>query len=344
MFDGKAFGEDMVTIVRGYVDRTLAPLLKDNKALGERVAALAAELAAAREVQASSGAQLTELAEHVRSLPKLDQGEIVELAAEKAAALIDVPVVEPDADAINAQIAVGIEKAIEGLPAVEPLAPDMAAIEVMVADKVRSAVAESAVDPVPPDMNAIESVIGAAVSQQVAKAVADIPLVEPLAPDMAALAELVAKAVRDAVDALPKPKDGSDGVGLTAALIDREGNLVLTMADGHIADVGRVVGKDGEHGVPFGPDDIGMDLMEDGRTLKMSFSKGDTAFEFNVQLPVPVYRGVWQEDAAYVDGDMVTWAGSAWHCNAEKATGKPGASPGEWTLAVKAGRPGRDKN
>jgi integrin beta 3 len=41
-FDGKAFGEDMVGIVRAYVARTIAPIMADNAALALRVAELEA--------------------------------------------------------------------------------------------------------------------------------------------------------------------------------------------------------------------------------------------------------------------------------------------------------------
>lgn len=53
------------------------------------------------------------------------------------------------------------------------------------------------------------------------------------------------------------------------------------------------------------------------------------------------YKGVYQAGDAYEAGDVVTWAGSAWHADAETNarpdTGRP------WQLVVKAGRDGRDK-
>lgn len=58
-------------------------------------------------------------------------------------------------------------------------------------------------------------------------------------------------------------------------------------------------------------------------------------------LPVPVYRGVFDRDAEYQAGAMVTHKGSVWHCNATVNGEAPGASEA-WTLAVKCGRDGRD--
>lgn len=59
------------------------------------------------------------------------------------------------------------------------------------------------------------------------------------------------------------------------------------------------------------------------------------------RLPVPTYKGVYDKDAEYQAGDMVTQDGSVWHCNAPVAGEKPGGNE-FWTLAVKRGRDGKD--
>jgi hypothetical protein len=53
------------------------------------------------------------------------------------------------------------------------------------------------------------------------------------------------------------------------------------------------------------------------------------------------YLGVYQDGKSYDRGELVTWAGSAWHCN-EATTTKPGDSSKAWTLMVKRGRDGKD--
>ena len=56
-----------------------------------------------------------------------------------------------------------------------------------------------------------------------------------------------------------------------------------------------------------------------------------------------VRKGVYVDGQIYVRGDMATFGGSQWHCDAE-TTAKPGESK-DWTLVVKRGRdgaPGRD--
>jgi len=54
------------------------------------------------------------------------------------------------------------------------------------------------------------------------------------------------------------------------------------------------------------------------------------------------YKGVYEAGAVYELGDVVTWAGSAWHCTDAHADTKPGAGA-PWQLIVKAGRDGRDR-
>jgi integrin beta 3 len=201
---------------------------------------------------------------------------------------------------------------------------------------------------------------------------------EPIAPDMDAIGELVERAVSERVKAIPAPKDGTsitlddvrplieegvakavaeipvptngepgkDGAGIADLVIDRTGGLVATFTDGRMKELGQVVGKDGQDGEPgkdgqhgMGPEDIGLTLMEDGRTLRFSFDKGDTEYAFQIPFPVMIYRGVWQDGQAYEEGDTVTWGGSLWHANKGTA-GKPDG--GDWTLCAKKGRDGKD--
>lgn len=139
-------------------------------------------------------------------------------------------------------------------------------------------------------------------------------------------------------------RDGRDGVGLADALIDKDGNLVLTMTDGRTKSLGPVHGKDGENGRD-GIDGITPEFMDAefvGRTLRLSFGDGERTKTVEFQMATPEYRGVFKEAEIYEPGDMVTWAGSCWHCDEPKGL-KPGAPDSGWTLAVKAGRPGKDK-
>jgi hypothetical protein len=57
--------------------------------------------------------------------------------------------------------------------------------------------------------------------------------------------------------------------------------------------------------------------------------------------PGLVARGVFVDGQAYERGQLVTWAGSSWHCNETTQT-KPGEGSKAWTLMVKRGRDGKD--
>lgn len=96
-------------------------------------------------------------------------------------------------------------------------------------------------------------------------------------------------------------------------------------------------GQDGQHGLSA--EDVEAKVLPDGRTVEFSLKQGEHLYTFELAFPVPMYRGVYIEGEAYEKGDMVTWGGSMWHCNAQTDE-KPGSDA--WQLAVKKGRDGKD--
>lgn len=131
-----------------------------------------------------------------------------------------------------------------------------------------------------------------------------------------------------------------DQRGTSDAVIDRDGNLVLTFSDGRTKTLGCIVGKDGDNGAAFTLDDFDIVQGDDDRTFKFCFTHGSEMHSFEFAFPVAIYRGVWTEKE-WQRGDMVTWAGSVWH--ADKATSaKPDTADSGWRLAVKRGRDGKD--
>lgn len=176
-------------------------------------------------------------------------------------------------------------------------------------------------------------------------------------PDIPAL---VKAALDEAVALLPRPKDGepgprgepgpmgpqgekgADGVGMAGAVIDRDGNLVITLTNGETKMLGPVVGKDGAPGRDgadgLGFDDMSFDFDDAGRPVA-TFSRGDVVK--SVRLPCIIDRGVYKPDAAYLKGDAVSYGGSLWIAQKDAPEGRPDGSP-DWRLAVKKGRDGRD--
>lgn len=178
-----------------------------------------------------------------------------------------------------------------------------------------------------------------------------------LVPTAAQIGDQVKAVVAEAVAALPVPADGKDGVGMAGALLNRSGNLVVTMTDGKTHDLGPVVGRDADMeelrrriddaiaAIPTPRDGrdamdletLEFDIGEDGRTLLVRVMAGDQVIERSVVLPIPVYRDVWKEGETYVRGDIVTFGGQSWHCTSECKDSRPSVGP-EWRLFVRKGR------
>jgi hypothetical protein len=181
------------------------------------------------------------------------------------------------------------------------------------------------------------------------KALEDRPAPEVIIPELPEMPELpdfeamIGEAVSKAVDALPRAKDGDNGVGLAGALIDRDGSLILTLTNGETRDLGKVVGKDGENGEPgLGFDDMDVAVLDVDRTIEFAFRRGDEVKAFTLKWPTPIDRGVWNEKTEYARGDAVTWGGSLWIAQKDTPTGKPDAPESGWRLSVKKGRDGKD--
>lgn len=321
MLDMAVLASEIASIVTEEVERATAPLILDLEGLKKRLAA-----AEARE--------------------PVD----VQAAVDKAFTALDLPVspepMAPDMVEIDKMVAAHVSEKVAAIPVPrDGTSVTLEDVRPLIADEVAKSVAAiPPVQPVAPDMLAIERII--------TEKVAAIPIpgpAAPLEPDMAHIERTLSSLVKAAFDALPAPepgKPGENGDGLAGALIDRDGCLVITLSSGEMINLGKVVGKDGEPGKnaePIGLEDINMELMEDDRTLRISVSKGDYEYAFQVPFPVVLDRGVWQDKRAYDEGDGVTWGGSFWIAQrAIEAGVKPDAPGSGFRLAVKRGRDGKD--
>jgi hypothetical protein len=59
------------------------------------------------------------------------------------------------------------------------------------------------------------------------------------------------------------------------------------------------------------------------------------------RVPAMIYRDIYKPESEYLRGDVVTWGGSTWHCQADNPKTAPSDSS-EWRLMVKEGRRGKD--
>lgn len=177
---------------------------------------------------------------------------------------------------------------------------------------------------------------------------------------------MVSEAVEAAVKALPAPERGergetgqtgeqgergADGVGLADAVIDRAGELVLTMTDGGMRRLGVVVGRDGENGRDGEDGRDGRDVedivvTQDGATVEFGFTVGEARSVFEIELPVgppgetPYVgeaRGLFDPEATYRALDVVSFNGCEWRARCDN----PGTLPGEgWMLSAGRGKRG----
>lgn len=398
-FDGKAFGADIVAIVKGHMERNLAPIMSRLEAMEKAHAALPLpkDGAPGKSVTLDDVAPLIsrEVERAVSAIPKPKDGEdgvsidvdavkaVVSEAVASAVAAIPTPKdgADVDMDAVKAlvdQVAATLRRPQDG----KDIDPE--AVRQMIADAVAS---------LPPAENGKDAdpvEVAAQIAAEVERAVAALPApqdgksigIEDVRP-------VIDEAVSKAVAALPAAKDGidgkdgrdgidgrngadgingkdgapgRDGADVVDLLIDRAGELIVTLSDGRAKSIGPVIGRDGvdadmaalskqiadavasipapKDGIDgFGFDD--MDVHHDGeRGFTLRFTKGEHVKEFLITVPVVLDRGVFKDGQTYQKGDGVTWGGSFWIAQVDTGD-KPDVGKG-WRLAVKRGRDGKD--
>lgn len=100
-------------------------------------------------------------------------------------------------------------------------------------------------------------------------------------------------------------------------------------------------GKDGRDG--FKLEDFDARVLEDDRTIELSFISGDHQHIATLKWPTMIDRGVFKADREkpYEAGDSVTWGGSIWTAQRE-TNAKPDSPDSGWRLSCKKGRDGKD--
>lgn len=172
-----------------------------------------------------------------------------------------------------------------------------------------------------------------------------------VAPLLERLAVAEAKTERIAVAETAVTELGKDAVALRERVAVAEVRQLVAGPPGQDG----INGKDGADGLGF--DDLAVEF--DGeRTLALKFLRGEQTKTFQVVLPYLKYRGIYREGTTYEPGDVMTWAGHAWHCRKTTALspglgtkvqngprqGEPEGQQGKdcWTLMVKRGDNGKD--
>lgn len=206
------------------------------------------------------------------------------------------------------------------------------------------------------DMEQIKTFIAAEVAQSVEAAVSALP-----PPEKGEKGEPGEQGPQgEKGDAGEPGRDGSDGVGMADAMIDRSNELVITMTDGRIKNLGCVVGrdgtdgKDGDTGAPGADGRDGRDLddleiTQDGAIVEFAFQVGENRKLYEIELPAgpagidgkDAYpgeaKGLYDPNGEYLAMDVVSHNGSEWRAKIDN----PGELPGPgWMLSACRGKRG----
>jgi hypothetical protein len=309
--------DDVAGVVAGAVREATVPLIERIDALEKR------ELLLPEKGDKGADCDMEEVARRI-------DAKVSEIVSAAFAAL---PVPQDGKSVDMSEVRELVASAIaEVPPPKDGLDCDMAAVEAVLDKKVGDAVSA-----LPSPENGRDAEIDMeAVAELIDKAVSARPLPQDGKDcDMDVVTHQLGELVEAAIDKLPRAKDG---VGLANALKDQAGHLILVMTDGGTKDLGKIDGEPGRDGLGF--DDLNVEQIGE-RTIRFLLKRGVDEAEFDVTLPVPIYRGVFKEAEVYEPADLTTWAGSLWHLNEAKGL-KPGAPDSGWQLAAKAGRPGKD--
>jgi len=367
MLDTKALAEATALVVREYFQKHVAPLIAENGELKARLDALERRAPDKGEPGKDADPALIErmVADAVAALPAPKDGKDVDPDAVKAwivEAVAALPAPKDGRDADPETIKSMVADAVAALPTPrDGHDADPEAIKAAVADAVAALpVPKDGKDAAPyaPDPDEVRSLLAPIVREYVA---ALPPPKDGVSVTLDDVRPLVDDAVSKAVSAIPAPKDG---IGLAGALIDRGGNLVVTLTNGEARALGEVVGRDADMAaidkaitekvaaipVPkdgndgrdaFQLEDFEASVLDDGRTIRFAMTAGGEQRAYHLPFPVVIDRGVYRDGQKYEQGDAVTWAGSIWIAQKETEA-KPDAGDG-WRLSVKRGRDGKDK-
>jgi hypothetical protein len=158
--------------------------------------------------------------------------------------------------------------------------------------------------------------------------------------------EQIAKQVVAYIKANPPAKGdkgdaGDPGIGLAGAMIDREGELIITTTKGEAVRLGRVVGKDGDNG------DNGLSMSEVSRTYDPDthevverWAVADEKKE--LRYPAGGLRpgGFYRDGMKALPLQVVTHDGCAWVALKETKAKPCHENKDDWQLLVRKGRDG----
>lgn len=317
-FDGKALGELIVQQVREYVGRAIGPLTERVAKIEEREPVVGPQ--GEPGIPGKDGAPGTP-GDAGRDGKDADMDVVKAFISEAVATL---PKAKDGADGKDGK---------DGAPGVNGKDADMESVKAFIAESVAA---------LPKAKDGIDGKDGApGVNGKDA---------EPVHPDTvkAMVLELVSKAVAD----LPKAQDGRDAMSLEplpgidetksyprGTYAEYRGGMIRALRN--TDPITESLEASGWSVCMNGVAEESETISEDGRTTTRStvYTNGQR-FDREYKSGAILDRGVFKQGTVYEKGDCTTWAGSAWVAQ-RQTEAKPGTN-GDWRLAVKCGRDGKD--
>lgn len=168
------------------------------------------------------------------------------------------------------------------------------------------------------------------------------------------------QAVEVAIKAIPTPKDGrdgrdgkdgvdgkdgapgekgADGIGMAGSMIDRDGNLLVTMTNGEVKNLGAVVGKDGRDGVDgIGLDSFDLEYLEETHEIRIKAACAGRVKEVKFTAGGIRPGGYWREGTKAKAGEVYTHDGTSYVAKCDTLS-KPDGK-GDWVILSRKGRDG----
>jgi hypothetical protein len=168
--------------------------------------------------------------------------------------------------------------------------------------------------------------------------------------------EVIRRQVADAIETLPKPRDGLDAMQIVVqsgieptrryqrgTYASYRGGTVVAFRETDPLHPEGPLEKSGWQVVLNGIHHEEERQLDEGRVIQRitDYTNG-TRMVSTHKRAVAIYRKTFKSTSKYVEGDMVTYGGSVWHCNATSPTSlPPGNGSSLWTLSVKRGADGK---
>jgi len=143
----------------------------------------------------------------------------------------------------------------------------------------------------------------------------------------------LAPMIADAVATYMAEHPVKDGRGTASALIDHDGVLVLTMTDGSVERLGRVMGKDG-----FGVESRDLQYVPESHEIVERWTAGGRTKEIRYPAGGIHDAGYWREGMHVRACQVVTQAGSLWIALRDNRVKPCMENKDDWRIAARAGR------